>query len=57
MPGIDMKVMEHHLAIDPKHWPTKEKIRGHAPERQKVIAEKVDKLLKDGFIREVNYLD
>ena len=57
MPGIDTEVMEHRLVIDPKHRPTKEKIRGHAPERQKAIVEKVDKLLKTGFIREVNYPD
>ena len=55
MPGIDGEVMEHRLAVDPKHRPMKEKIRGHASERQKAIAEEVDKLLKIGFIREVNY--
>ena len=33
MPGIETEVMEHHLAVDPKHRPTKEKIRSHAPER------------------------
>ena len=26
MSGIDTEVMEHHLAVDPKHRPTKEKI-------------------------------
>ena len=57
MPGIETEVMEHHLAVDPKHRPTKEKIRSHAPERQKAIAEEVDKLLKAGFIKEVNYPD
>ena len=57
MPGIDTEVMEHHLAIDPKHRSTKEKIQSHAPERQKAIAEEVDKLLKAGFIKEVNYPD
>ena len=46
---------EHHLAVDPKHRLTKEKIQSHAPERQKAIAEEVDKLLKAGFIKEVNY--
>ena len=55
MLGIDAEVMEHRLAVDPKHRPMKEKIRGHASERQKAIAEEVDKLLKIGFIREVNY--
>ncbi|XP_073106888.1 uncharacterized protein [Elaeis guineensis] len=55
MPGIDMEVVEHRLAVDPKHRSMKENIRGHAPERQKAIAEEVDKLLKAGFIREVSY--
>ena len=57
MPGIDTEVMKHHLAVDPKHRLTKEKIRSHAPERQKAIAEEVDKLFKAGFIKEVNYPD
>ena len=55
MSESDAKVMEHHLAVDSKHQSMKKKIRGHASERQKAIAEKVDKLLKVGFIREVNY--
>ena len=57
MPRIDAEVMEHRLVVDPKHRPMKEKIRDHASERQKAIAEEVDKLLKIGFIREVNYPD
>ena len=55
MQGIDTEVMEHRLAVDPKHRSTKKKIRSHASERQVAIAEEVDKLLKVGFIREVNY--
>ena len=53
---IDAEVMEHWLAIDPKHRPVKERVRGHAPERQKVIAEEVNKLFNAEFIREVSYL-
>ena len=55
MPEIDTEIMEHLLTVDPKHQPTKEEIQSHAPERQVAIAEEVDKLLKAGFIREVNY--
>ena len=55
MSGIDAEVMEHRLVVDPKHRPMKEKIRSHASKRQMAIAEEVDKLLKAGFIREVNY--
>ena len=33
MPGIDAEVMEHRLAVDPKHRPTKKKVRSYAPER------------------------
>ena len=47
--------MKHRLAVDPKRWLMKKKIRDYASERQKAIAEEVDKLLKVGFIREVNY--
>ena len=57
MSGIDTEVIEHRMAVDPKHRSMKEKIRSHAPERQKAIAEEVDKLLKARFIREVNYPD
>ncbi|KAG1347440.1 putative RVT_1 domain-containing protein [Cocos nucifera] len=53
MPEIDAEVMEHRLAVDPKHRPIK-KMRHHSPKRQKGIAE-VGKLLKARFIREVNY--
>ena len=55
MPGIDTEVIKHRLTVDPKHRPTKEKIRSHALERQMAIAEEVDQLLKVRFIREVNY--
>ena len=56
MSWIDVEVMEHLLVIDPKHRPMKERVRGHAPKRQKVITKEIDKLLNAGFIREVSYL-
>ena len=42
----------HKPNIDLKHKPMKQKKRSFAPERQKVIDEEVDKLLKVGFIRQ-----
>ncbi|EHA8591828.1 hypothetical protein COCNU_contig68166401G000010 [Cocos nucifera] len=55
MPEIDIEVMEHPLTVDSRHRSIKEKMRYHAPKRQKAIVEEVDKLLKVGLIREVNY--
>ena len=55
MPKIDVEVMEHRLTADLRCRPVKEKMRSHASERQKVIAEEVDKLLKTEFIQKVNY--
>ena len=55
IPGIDPKVMTHHLRVDLIFRPIKQKKRSFVPERQKVIAEEVDKLVKTGFIREAMY--
>ena len=55
MLGLDAKVMEHRLAVDPKYRPVREKVCNHVLERQKVIVEEVDKLLKARFIQEVTY--
>ena len=57
MPGIDLKVMTHHLRVDPTFHPIKQKKRSFAPERQKAIAEEVDKLVKADFIRDAMYPD
>ena len=55
MRGIDNKVTEHKLNIDPTRKPVQQKRRVFAPERNKVIMEEVEKLLITGFIREVYY--
>ena len=57
MPGIPPEVITHRLNIDPKIKPVRQKKRPFASERQKVIDEKVDKLLAASFIREGNYPD
>lgn len=55
MSGIDLDVISHQLNIDPSTRPVKQKKKKFAPERNKVIAEEVEKLLDVDFIREVHY--
>ena len=55
MPRIPIDVIVHRLNIDHKHEPIKRKKKSFASERQKMIDEEVDKLLKVGFIREAQY--
>ncbi|GAV60876.1 hypothetical protein CFOL_v3_04404 [Cephalotus follicularis] len=57
VPGISSEAMVHKLSVDPMRPPTRQKKRNFAPERQQVIADKVNKLLHVGFIREVQYSD
>ena len=57
MPGIDRKVIQHHLNVNSECKPVQQKRRIFAPERNKVVTEEVKKLLEAGFIREVFYLD
>ena len=59
--GIDWHVrhrsggMMHRLSINPKPKLVKKKKWSFISERQKVIAEEVDKLLDAGFIQKINY--
>jgi hypothetical protein len=55
MPGIRREVIEHKLGIDPAFKPIKQKKRRYTPERHKTIQVEVNKLLKVGFIRLVDY--
>ncbi|KAJ9547542.1 hypothetical protein OSB04_020085 [Centaurea solstitialis] len=55
MVGIDPNVISHKLNVDPTFKPIKQKRRKFAPERNKVINDEVDNLLKTGKIREVKY--
>ena len=57
MVGIDPNVISHKLNIDSTFKPIKQKRRKFAPERNKVINDEVEKLLKAGKIREVKYPD
>ena len=55
MLGIDDKVIEHCLNVDPKKKLVQQKRQVFAPERNKAVIEEVEKLLIAGFIREVFY--
>ncbi|KAJ9542393.1 hypothetical protein OSB04_028899 [Centaurea solstitialis] len=57
MVGIDPDIISHKLNVDPSFKPVKQKRRKFAPERNKVINDEVDNLLKTGKIREVKYPD
>ena len=55
MPGINRRVIEHSLNVDPIKKPVQQKRQVFALERNKAITKKVEKLLTAGFIREVYY--
>ena len=57
MLGIDPLVIVHRLNVSPSFPPIRQKKRVFAPERDRVIAEKVRKLQEADFIREVYYPD
>ena len=57
MVGIDPNVISHKLNVDSTFKPIKQKRRKLAPERNKVINDEVENLLKTGKIREVKYPD
>ena len=55
MLGIDNKVIEHRLNVDPTRKLVQQKRRVFAHERNRAIVQEVEKLLIVGFIREVYY--
>ena len=55
MPGLDPCVATHKLAIDPQFWPVKQPSRRLRPEFQDQVIAKVDKFIKAGFIKEIQY--
>jgi hypothetical protein len=54
MLGIDPSVIVHKLNVDPNYRPVKQRRKTFAAERNQAVAEKVEKLLNVGFIREVD---
>ncbi|KAL0448681.1 UNVERIFIED_CONTAM: hypothetical protein Slati_1424500 [Sesamum latifolium] len=55
MQGISPKVMVHRLNVHPEARPIKQKKRAFETERNKIIKEQVEKLLKINYIRPVQY--
>ncbi|XP_075661354.1 uncharacterized protein LOC142631143 [Castanea sativa] len=57
MPGISHQVIQHELNVDPGRKPVQQRRRVFAPKRSQAITDEVNKLLQEGFIREVYYLE
>lgn len=55
MPGIPRSVAEHRLPTKPGVKPVRQKQRAMGPERKAAVQKEVEKLLKAGFIRNVEY--
>ncbi|XP_052113192.1 uncharacterized protein LOC127744804 [Arachis duranensis] len=55
MPGIDPKIMSHHLAVRSKARPVAQRRRKMSTERAEEVARQTANLLEAGFIREVDY--
>ncbi|XP_074354097.1 uncharacterized protein LOC141693012 [Apium graveolens] len=53
--GIDSNVITHKLNVDSNYTPVQQKIRKFAAKINKIINEKVDRLVKAGMIKEVDY--
>ncbi|KAL2251241.1 UNVERIFIED_CONTAM: Retrovirus-related Pol polyprotein from transposon [Sesamum indicum] len=53
--GINPEIIVHRLNVDPQVKPVKQKKRVFGIERNKIIEEKVAKLLRAGFVREIQY--
>ena len=55
MPGIPASLILHHRNVDSEKKPIQQRRRVFAPERNKAVMDKVNKLLATNFIREVHY--
>nr|XP_027093663.1 uncharacterized protein LOC113714067 [Coffea arabica] len=55
MPEIPTDLAVHHLNVDPRFKPVKQKKRSFAPKRNEVIKNEVGKLLESKIILEVHY--
>ncbi|XP_052117555.1 uncharacterized protein LOC127747557 [Arachis duranensis] len=55
MPGIDPKIMSHHLAVRSEARPIAQRRRKMSTERAEKVARQTASLLEAGFIREVDY--
>ena len=57
MVGINPTVASHKLNIISTTNPVRQKVRHFHPDRHQIIQTEVDNLLREGFIREVKYLE
>jgi len=57
MPGIDPDFLFHHLTMDAKVRPVRQRRRKFNEERRLVVKEETQKLLSAGHIREIQYLE
>jgi hypothetical protein len=55
MPEIPREVIEHKLDIDSSFKPIKQKERRYTTERRETTRQEVNRLLKAGFIKPVDY--
>ncbi|KAL0385973.1 UNVERIFIED_CONTAM: hypothetical protein Sradi_2991600 [Sesamum radiatum] len=55
MQGISPEVMVHKLNVHPEERPIKQKKRAFGTDRNRIIKEEVEKLLKIDYIRPVQY--
>ena len=55
MTGISKNIITHKLGIDTSFRPVHQKRKKFAPERNQIIQEEVERLLKTGMIREVHF--
>jgi len=57
MPGIDPNFLCHHLTMDPKVRPVRQRRKKFNDDRRQVIGEETQKLLSAGHVREIQYLE
>ena len=53
--GIDLEVATHHLNVDPRNKPVRQKLRGTSTEKAHVMDQEVGKLIENGAVKEVAY--
>lgn len=55
MPGLDPNMIMHHLSINAREKPVKQKLRKMHPHVALLVKEELKKLLDVGFIRTIDY--
>ena len=57
MSGLDPDLIMHHLSIAPRIKPVKQKLHKMHPHVALVVKAKLEKFLKAGFIRAIDYVE